>query len=369
MKKYRISFSLTIIFILIIFLFQNAVAITRIFVYGSLNCEYTRDTLKTLKKAGIKFVFKNIDHDEETNQEMWKKVRRASWYQGGSIGIPIVVVENEIFQRPSFDVIKSAIEGSPYANAMVQRNNTRMHLDRQRTTGNQLGNAPANSQARIIVYGKPRCSYCKVLTNILDSAGINYVYKDIRADLEAKAELIHKLKAAPWYRAGVIGLPIVDVNGILMERPTFEQIQYTANLNGNTDTSSTGNQTSVEPSDTANSIEVPGNNANSNNNSMQQGNYNLTNPVISQPQKVVVYGATSCNFSKNLMLELNKAGVQFEFRNIDFDTEANSTMWRKIRNTAWYNGRTVGLPVVDVNGVIFQRPTVKKIRSILNNTN
>lgn len=89
-----------------------------IYVYGHDKCGYTRGTRRDLTNANIPFVYKKIrlfDEDNPTDEEiaekdaasneMWRKVRASSWYEGGSVGLAIVDVEVDgnahVFERPS----------------------------------------------------------------------------------------------------------------------------------------------------------------------------------------------------------------------------------------------------------------------------
>lgn len=61
-------------------------------------------------------------------------------------------------------------------------------------------------QSSIIIYGTSWCQWCPRAKAHFDKEGLPYVYHDIEADTEARAELEQKLGGP------VQGVPVLDVN-------------------------------------------------------------------------------------------------------------------------------------------------------------
>ena len=80
----------------------------QVIVYGRDSCGFTVMTKSELDNEEIPYVYKDIDVNENSI-EMWKKVRAASWYQGGGVGLPVVDVKGTVMERPSIEEIKSAL--------------------------------------------------------------------------------------------------------------------------------------------------------------------------------------------------------------------------------------------------------------------
>ncbi len=88
------------------------------------------------------------------------------------------------------------------------------------------GSATTVSAEDIIVYGATSCGYTMGLLSDLDSAGLPYTFRDLETDPSAEEELLAKLQTTDWYQEGsTVGMPVVDVKGTLLERPTLEEVE------------------------------------------------------------------------------------------------------------------------------------------------
>lgn len=86
-------------------------------------------------------------------------------------------------------------------------------------------NSVANTSSEVIVYGRNACGITSALRRNLDAAGISYTYRNV--DQKAAGnEMWNKLAKTSWYKSGTsIGLPVVDVKGSVIERPSVQEIQ------------------------------------------------------------------------------------------------------------------------------------------------
>jgi glutaredoxin len=77
---------------------------------------------------------------------------------------------------------------------------------------------------QITVYGSDGCGWTVSMKSDLDESGLAYIYKDVDVQTNLN-EMWSKVFDAPWYESGSsIGLPIVDVKGTVLERPSLEEI-------------------------------------------------------------------------------------------------------------------------------------------------
>ncbi|AFG37432.1 glutaredoxin family protein [Spirochaeta africana] len=77
----------------------------------------------------------------------------------------------------------------------------------------------------IIIYGRETCGFCRSTKSVLDEENLSYTFKDIDESTENQQEMWNKVYDSDWYEDGGVGLPIVYVNGTVMERPTLEEIK------------------------------------------------------------------------------------------------------------------------------------------------
>lgn len=73
--------------------------------------------------------------------------------------------------------------------------------------------------AELVVYGRESCSACKRFRGSCEHHGIKYRFADIDSGSN-KAEMLRKLRATEWFKGGKFGLPLVDVYGKLLQRPS-----------------------------------------------------------------------------------------------------------------------------------------------------
>ena len=80
------------------------------------------------------------------------------------------------------------------------------------------------NKSNVIIYGRSTCGYTTSLKDSLDIENISYIYKDINVEAN-KTEMWEKVQSTDWFSGGSVGLPIVDVNGNICERPKVAEIQ------------------------------------------------------------------------------------------------------------------------------------------------
>eukprot|EP00435_Cladocopium_sp_Y103_P032632 s2865_g8.t1 len=73
--------------------------------------------------------------------------------------------------------------------------------------------------AELVVYGRESCSACKRFRGSCEHHGIKYRFADIDSGSN-KADMLRKLRATEWFKGGKFGLPLVDVYGKLLQRPS-----------------------------------------------------------------------------------------------------------------------------------------------------
>lgn len=79
---------------------------------------------------------------------------------------------------------------------------------------------------------------------------------------------------------------------------------------------------------------------------------------------LILYGSNSCGYCINTRNELDAAGIDYTFYDVNDDAEKSTEMWDKI-NAAGLSTTSVGFPVVDANGHLLIRPTLEEIRAYL----
>jgi glutaredoxin len=73
----------------------TAIAKKSVTVYGRETCGWTVKYMKDLQKAGIPYVFKNVD-DPAVNNEMWKRLGNNT----SSTGLPVIDNNGQVSSRP-----------------------------------------------------------------------------------------------------------------------------------------------------------------------------------------------------------------------------------------------------------------------------
>lgn len=79
------------------------------------------------------------------------------------------------------------------------------------------------TDGEIIVYGSPDCSLCTTLRGEFDERDIEYEFVDLSADRDAVNDLSRKLARESWF-SGAIEMPIVEVDGELLRRPSVDRV-------------------------------------------------------------------------------------------------------------------------------------------------
>lgn len=79
------------------------------------------------------------------------------------------------------------------------------------------------TEGEIIVYGSPDCSLCTTLRGEFDERDIEYEFVDLSADRDAVNDLSRKLARESWF-SGAIEMPIVEVDGELLRRPSVDRV-------------------------------------------------------------------------------------------------------------------------------------------------
>jgi glutaredoxin len=78
-----------------------------VIIYGNADIGESDSLMKGLDEAGVEYSFKDIDSNDASAAEMWKKVDKAFWYTGHTVTLPVVDVSGEILEFPSLQrVIK-----------------------------------------------------------------------------------------------------------------------------------------------------------------------------------------------------------------------------------------------------------------------
>ena len=62
--------------------------------------------------------------------------------------------------------------------------------------------------AQVIIYSTPTCGYCHVAKEFFKRHNVDFVEKDVAADLEARQEMLTKSQQ--------MGVPVIDVEGQIM---------------------------------------------------------------------------------------------------------------------------------------------------------
>jgi glutaredoxin len=74
---------------------------------------------------------------------------------------------------------------------------------------------------------------------------------------------------------------------------------------------------------------------------------------------VLVYGLYSCGTCMALKSDLEAKGIDHTFFDVDSDDQAADDMWNKM--SVAHPGVQVSIPVVDVNGVILNGPSISQV--------
>lgn len=89
-------------------------------------------------------------------------------------------------------------------------------------SGESLANL-ATSSAEVIIYGNSRCGWCRFANDDFTSAGIAFRFADVDED-ENDSEMWEKAESAGFGLDGTIGLPMVDIGGVIRMRPSSDDV-------------------------------------------------------------------------------------------------------------------------------------------------
>lgn len=81
----------------------------------------------------------------------------------------------------------------------------------------------SNQDTEITVYGSPACSLCSELRAELEEREIPYEFVDLSESRQAVRELSLELADEAWF-SGAIEMPIVEIAGELLRRPSIDRI-------------------------------------------------------------------------------------------------------------------------------------------------
>ena len=80
-----------------------------------------------------------------------------------------------------------------------------------------------SSQKHLIVYGSSDCQVCIDFKKQLDSANIEYEFRDfLLTEKNYDEEMLNKLSAAGF--KGQVRFPVVDIEGRIMVKPGFQYV-------------------------------------------------------------------------------------------------------------------------------------------------
>lgn len=87
--------------------------------------------------------------------------------------------------------------------------------------------AAGGAEAVILVYGRPGCGFCRGMMSRLDRAKMKYTFYDVDRDKDRHREMWKKIwSVKPDTRR--VGFPVMDINGKVFIRPSFEAVQKAA---------------------------------------------------------------------------------------------------------------------------------------------
>jgi len=174
-------------------------------IYGRDSCGLCSGLMKACDSKGIKYRKVSIETAHGSN-EMFAKAQATDWYKasGGSVGLPVVDVFGDVMCRPKIADIVARQGGGRPAPAPP----------------------PPPPGTELIIYGRNSCGMCAGLKGDLDREGIPYRMVSID-DFDGNNEMFEKAATTEWYAnsGGSVGLPVVDVWGDVMMRPSVADIK------------------------------------------------------------------------------------------------------------------------------------------------
>ena len=77
----------------------------------------------------------------------------------------------------------------------------------------------------VIVYSIPNCPKCRAAKALIKRLGIEFEEYDVTVDKEKAKEMVEKRRAAREEGSGEVELPVLDINGIIVEGFHREKIE------------------------------------------------------------------------------------------------------------------------------------------------
>lgn len=268
-------------------------------VYGKDGCGLCSGLVSSLEDEGIEFDYVDIYETTDNRYEMWDWVRTADWYKSGSVTLPIVVIDEEtVLESPSLSEIQE-------------------YTANDQSSASDFGSEYLEipEDYRVILYGKESHWGCKSMKNELESRGISYTFFDVDEDSAANLQMIQWVRFSPYYDganvAYTISYPVVVVysNTVFMN-PSIDEVEE--------------------------EIENP----------------TLKDEDLYADADVVLYGRPTCGLCTSMQTMLDNYSIPYTYYNISEDDEAKSDMFRWACTSEEYNGESLTLPVLVINGEV-----------------
>lgn len=269
-------------------------------VYGRTACGVTKKYIKEFEKAGVAFVFKDIDNPA-INKEFTNKAFDAG--MEGSINLPIIENNGQLTQRPNLaEILK---EKAP--NYTQQKEKT--EAKRQTTNINE---------DKLVVYGSRGCSITKRYINELQEAKIKFTFCDIDTSSGNK-EFQETISGAGF--SGSIDLPVINDHGKIAIRPKLATLLNKGNAITNNKQQSIGN---------------------------------------SKP--IVIYSNKNCKITKQYMSDLTDLEIKYVFKDVN-DSNVHKEFSKELAE-AGYTGSINLPVVIVKNKVLITPSVATTIKEI-----
>lgn len=283
---------------------------TGIQLFGRYTCGNCISLKNDLLEEDVDFDFIDIDESSDNYNEMWNWVYAAGWYDSGSVTLPIVVVDNhEIFSNPDLDeVLTSASDGETWVG----------------NTGSSCSDGSCDvsidfsGDADLKIYGYEDDEALLFLKEDLDLCGVEYLFLDIEESENSNAMM--DFLEGEWTPTYVDSLITV------YDEKFFFFTTADCILEMLSDTNETIHES------------------------------------INLEMQIIIYGADWCCDSGNMQRALDGENVPYTYINIDESTELKKEMWSYVRQSYWYEGGSVALPVVVIGDTYtFSNPQVQRV--------
>lgn len=84
---------------------------------------------------------------------------------------------------------------------------------------------------------------------------------------------------------------------------------------------------------------------------------------------IIVYGTEYCGYTRAMRHDLDGEKYLYSYYDVNKDESKNEEMWKKVRlvcPTCELSG-SVKIPVMDLNGQVYIRPTFEEVKKIIGN--